>query len=116
MSIGLNRSYQYAGLNRAGKYLETAREKGPALPEGRGQTAEGRVNEIWRRVSGIYPHVNLSVEERRAGLGRLAAWIEFKIQNAKRKIDGEIPGSAGVSPALIGAADLARMEGASHQT
>jgi hypothetical protein len=81
MSVGLNRSYQYAGINRVGKYRETAREKGPAQPGGAGQKAEGR-NEVWRRVTGIFPHVSVSNEERRAGLKKLVEWIEKRVRES----------------------------------
>src|SRR4051812_11474102 len=103
MSIGFGKSYQYAGINRAGKYREAAREKGPA--DRNVCTTIEKPNEVWRRVTGIFPHVALSPKERRAGLTKLVEWIEKCVAShqtlrhedakARRNSDSESSGLGG---------------------
>jgi hypothetical protein len=95
MSIGYGKSYQYAGINRVGKYRESAREKGPA--DRNVCRSIERPNEVWRRVTGIFPGVNISPEDRRAGLERLMEWIEarVKVDCGLRNSDCGLEGEAG---------------------
>jgi hypothetical protein len=118
MSIGFGRSFQHVGLNRVGAYLETANEKGPETAEGSGQKAGGgngdgrngngdgdaRPNEIWRRVTGIFPGVKQSAKERKRGLKLLTIKIQERVRLAN--VETEPRASASESLEISLATDL----------
>jgi hypothetical protein len=85
MSIGFGRSFQYVGLNRLGAYQEVSRDKGPCADKSVGATnadAADKPNEIWRRVTGIFPGVKQSAKERKRGLKLLTLKIQDRVKRA----------------------------------
>ena len=93
MSIGFGRSYQYAGLNRIGAYREVSKDKGPRRDGrgengGRGEGENGgkgetdKPNEIWRRITGIFPGVEQSAHDRKRGLKLLTLKIQDRVKRA----------------------------------
>jgi hypothetical protein len=83
MSVGLGKSYQCVGLNRLGAYLSVAKTKGPPADKSVCATVE-KPNEIWRRITGIYPGVKQTAQERKRGLRILARRIQERVGRGGR--------------------------------
>ena len=88
MSNSFGTSHQYVGLNRVGKYMEPAREKGPGgagVPPAShtGKHACGTPapqNEKWRRITNIVGRnvETFTIKQRKRGIRALVKWMEQK--------------------------------------
>ena len=87
--MGFNVSYQHAGLNRCGVFLQTARTKGPERKaQSAKQTAE-KVNEPWRRISDLVG-VNAETRDpsvRKRCVRKLVAWIDRRVSTERAEIE-----------------------------
>ena len=106
MSVGMNKSYQCVGLNRLGAYLSVAKTKGPVADRtgkgesgGSGDEGSERPNEIWRRVTGIYPDVKQTAKQRKRGLRILARRIQERVSRESSQVEAAAADSIqGFSP------------------
>jgi hypothetical protein len=100
MSIGLGKSYQHAGLNRVGAYLEPSRTKGPPADRNVCSTL-AKPNEIWRRVTGIFPGVKQTAKARKRGLKLLTLKISERVRRAAQGTEPRASASGGLEISVV---------------
>jgi AraC-like DNA-binding protein len=104
MSIGFGKSFQYAGLNRAGVFMEPAKEKGPSADRNvcsTNPTTNSKPNEIWRRYTGIFEGKEISANHRKRGLRILARKISERVRRATLESEPRASASVGLEISLV---------------